>query len=144
ENEMKVTLAMKLEEALKKLQSIPPSDAPAYLEWVDTYPSQLLTIASQIIWSQGIEKTLNESQPLTSSLQATENTLNVLADNIMSDLPPIRRKKYEHLITELVHQRDVTRKLIKNKVSSAKDFAWLYEMRFYWDETNPNVLKRLK
>lgn len=61
----------------------------------------------------------------------------------MVELPPIRRKKYEHLITELVHERDVTRKLIKNNVLSPKDFAWLYEMRFFWNPSHESVLKRL-
>lgn len=61
----------------------------------------------------------------------------------MVDLPPIRRKKYEHLITELVHQRDVIRALIKQNVTSQRDFTWLYQMRFYWEPTNTNVLKKL-
>ena len=61
----------------------------------------------------------------------------------MGDLDSIKRKKYEHLITELVHQRDVTRKLIANKVSSSQDFAWLYEMRFYFNASEENVLHKL-
>eukprot|EP01117_Protostelium_nocturnum_P006264 TRINITY_DN2259_c0_g1_i6.p1 TRINITY_DN2259_c0_g1~~TRINITY_DN2259_c0_g1_i6.p1 ORF type:complete len:4259 (-),score=1954.67 TRINITY_DN2259_c0_g1_i6:110-12886(-) len=143
ENQMKISLAHELEDSLKKLQSLDSNDKKGYLDWVDEFPAQLVTLAGQILWSQGVESSLQSGQNLNASLQKIESTLNILADNIMADLPPIRRKKYEHLITELVHQRDVTRKLIKNQVNSAKDFAWLYEMRFYWDQNNSNVLNKL-
>ena len=46
-------------------------------------------------------------------------------------------------ITELVHQRDMTRELIKNKVNSVKSFDWLMQMRFYFDPKNPDVLQQL-
>jgi dynein heavy chain 1 len=37
----------------------------------------------------------------------------------------------------------VLRKLIRNKVSSPRDFGWLYEMRFYWNPKE-EPLKRLQ
>ena len=81
--------------------------------------------------------------PLPDNLAAVETSLNILADSILGDLDSIKRKKFEHLITELVHQRDVTRKLIRERVNSAQDFAWLYEMRFYWNSNEENVLHKL-
>lgn len=42
-----------------------------------------------------------------------------------------------------MHQRDVTRLLIKQKVTSPKDFAWQYHMRFTWFMKEPDVLKKL-
>ena len=50
---------------------------------------------------------------LTEVLNQVEDTLNVLADSVLHEQPAVRRKKLEHLITELVHQRDTTRFLIK-------------------------------
>ncbi|KAL3208797.1 hypothetical protein MRX96_052455 [Rhipicephalus microplus] len=47
--------------------------------------------------------------------------------------PPLRRKKLEHLITEFVHKRDVTRSLLKSGVKGPRDFQWLSQMRFYFD-----------
>jgi hypothetical protein len=41
--------------------------------------------------------------------------------------------RYEILITELVHARDVTRQLIDKNVKSKDDFEWLYRMRHYWN-----------
>ncbi|CAG8571914.1 16880_t:CDS:2 [Funneliformis mosseae] len=47
-------------------------------------------------------------------------------------ITPTQRKKCEHLITELVYQRDLIRQLLKNKISSPR-FEWLYQMRFYFN-----------
>ena len=46
-------------------------------------------------------------------------------------------------ITELVHQRDVTRVLVKNGVNNTKSFDWLTQMRFYFDPKNTDVLQQL-
>jgi len=46
-------------------------------------------------------------------------------------------------ITELVHQRDVTRLLVKDRVVSSKSFNWLCQMRFYFDPKNTDVLQQL-
>ena len=46
-------------------------------------------------------------------------------------------------ITELVHQRDVTRSLIRNKVLTLKSFDWLCQMRFYFDPKNAEPLHQL-
>ena len=46
-------------------------------------------------------------------------------------------------ITELVHQRGVTRMLVKHKVNSPKNFDWLCQMRFYFDPKNKDVLEQL-
>jgi dynein heavy chain 1 len=77
--------------------------------------------------------------------------LDALAESVMRDLPAVLRKKFEHLVTELVHQvreicargvrfaliasaqRDVTRRLAAHGVSSSGAFEWLAEMRYYYD-----------
>lgn len=46
-------------------------------------------------------------------------------------------------ITELVHQRDVTRTLIKNTIDNPKSFDWLSQMRFYFDPKQTDVLQQL-
>lgn len=46
-------------------------------------------------------------------------------------------------ITELVHQRDVTRALIKSKIDNSKSFEWLRQMRFYFDPKQTDVLQQL-
>ena len=52
-------------------------------------------------------------------------------------------RKCENLISELVHQRDVTRTLIQQRIIDNRAFSWLYQMRFYLDPTAENPLDRL-
>lgn len=42
-----------------------------------------------------------------------------------------------------MHQRDVTRTLIKNKIDNPKSFDWLSQMRFYFDPKQTDVLQQL-
>ncbi|XP_061172861.1 cytoplasmic dynein 1 heavy chain 1-like isoform X1 [Saccostrea echinata] len=154
EKEMRVTLAKLLQDAVKDVAKFKSGqiDANQYLEWIDKYQAQLVVLASQVSWSESVQTALSgiassknptDLTSLTDVLQVVDNTLNVLADSVLLNQPPVRRKKMEHLITELVHQRDVTRTLVKNKVNSPKCFDWLCQMRFYFDPKNPDVLQQL-
>lgn len=42
-----------------------------------------------------------------------------------------------------MHQRDVTRTLIKDKIDNPKSFDWLSQMRFYFDPKQTDVLQQL-
>lgn len=42
-----------------------------------------------------------------------------------------------------MHQRDVTRSLIKSKIDNSKSFEWLSQMRFYFDPKQTDVLQQL-
>ncbi|ORX61965.1 dynein heavy chain [Hesseltinella vesiculosa] len=169
EKEMRVSLALLLSDGVSGLETLygHPEETPntdddttvspgdAFLEWVDKYPAQLVVLAAQIIWTQSVDKALvsMEDQGLTSSddpaspLQQTlglvEKNLNILADAVLLDLSPIKRRKCEHLVTELVHQRDVTRQLMQQNVISNKDFHWLYQMRYYFNASTEDPLQRL-
>ena len=47
------------------------------------------------------------------------------------------------MITDLVHERDVTRDPINGNVVNVRDFDWLYHMRFYWYPKESDPLKKL-
>ena len=76
-------------------------------------------------------------------LAGVDRMLGLLANCVLQEQPPLRRKKIENLIGEYVHKRSVLRLLIKNKVENNKDFEWLRQMRFYYDPKQTDVLKRL-
>ncbi|CAB4481707.1 unnamed protein product [Rhizophagus irregularis] len=154
EKEMKVSLAEWLTEAVAELSSFYLNDelvTSTLLEWIEKYASQLVVVAVQIVWTTSVDKALstmeqgdrNDQTPLNKSLQFVTRALDVLADTVLTDLPSTQRKKCEHLITELVHQRDLIRQLTKNKISSPKDFEWLYQMRFYFNASIDDPLARL-
>ncbi|XP_018619664.2 cytoplasmic dynein 1 heavy chain 1 isoform X1 [Scleropages formosus] len=152
EKEMRVTLAKLLAESVTEVGAFNKGtsiDLTTYINWIDRYQAQLVVLSAQIAWSENVESALNtisgsaDMAPLQSVLSNVEATLNVLADTVLMEQPPLRRKKLEHLITELVHQRDVTRSLIKNKIDNPKSFEWLSQMRFYFDPKQTDVLQQL-
>ncbi|ORZ40908.1 dynein heavy chain [Catenaria anguillulae PL171] len=146
EQEMKVSLALILEECHAEYAQLfaSTSSLESLLAWMVKFPSQLIVLAAQVAWTQSVESTLAQSQPPAGTLGQVEAILHVLADAVLSDLDVMVRKKCEHLITELVHQRDVVRNLLKNAITRASDFEWLYYMRFYLDTSRPDPLHRLE
>ncbi|KAJ8651627.1 hypothetical protein O0I10_012803 [Lichtheimia ornata] len=154
EKEMRVSLAMLLTDAVNELETIYNADemnSEEFMSWVDRYPAQLVVLAAQTIWTHSVDKALNtmsesandDTEPLQSAISLVERNLNVLADAVLLDLSIIKRRKCEHLVTELVHQRDVSRQLLANNVRSPKDFDWLYQMRYYFNGTIEDPIHRL-
>jgi dynein heavy chain 1 len=105
----------------------------AFFAWVDQFPAQIVNIATMIDYSETVEEELSKGKGPTEILARVLKTLEVLADQILDPmLNPATRKKYEQLITEMVHQRDVSRHLIKEKVVTDEDYTWLGQARFYF------------
>ncbi|GAA5960288.1 hypothetical protein JCM21900_000936 [Sporobolomyces salmonicolor] len=148
ESEMKVSLAQLLARAFADLQAFYNApeglDGERFLAWIDAYPAQLVVVAVQIGWTSLVEGALGAGKSLDGPLSVVLRGLDVLADTVLKELAPIQRRKCEHLITELVHERDVLRLLQQNGVTSTRDFNWLYHMRFYLDTSRTNVLEQLE
>nr|CAB3240292.1 cytoplasmic dynein 1 heavy chain 1 [Phallusia mammillata] len=153
EKEMKQTLAKLLAASVTDVNSFKEDkvERSQYMDWMDKYQAQVVILSAQISWSESVDKALQSAADHTSKgtvalegvLSQVEDTLNVLADSVLHEQPPVRRKKLEHLITELVHQRDTTRLLIKEKLSNPQDFTWLMQMRFYYNPRQGDVLQQL-
>ncbi|KII86419.1 hypothetical protein PLICRDRAFT_44012 [Plicaturopsis crispa FD-325 SS-3] len=147
ESMMCLSLAELLSEAVAELQvfygtgSKLPTDQ--LMAWMEKYPAQLVTLAVQVAWTASVDSSLEAGAVPEGSLETVLQALDLLADIVLQDLSPVTRRKCEHLITELVHQRDVTRTLIAQRVSDPKAFVWLYQMRFYLDRAIENPLDRL-
>jgi dynein heavy chain 1 len=147
ESMMRLSLADLLSDAATELQifygtgSKLPMDQ--LMAWMEKYPAQLVTLAVQVAWTASVEAALEFSQPPEGPLDTIHQALDLLADIVLQELSPVTRRKCEHLITELVHQRDVTRSLIHQRVLDTKGFTWLYQMRFYLDRAVENPLERL-
>ncbi|GAA97827.1 uncharacterized protein L969DRAFT_96169 [Mixia osmundae IAM 14324] len=147
ESTMRVSLAEQLltaHHALSMFFNSPDGlNREQLLQWADATPAQLVTVAVQIQWTRGVEDVLRAGAPLQGCLDQILHTLDVLADAVLLDLQPHLRTKCEHLITEMVHQRDVVRQLIAQRVHSILDFAWQYHLRFYYDANVSEPLDRL-
>ncbi|KAG8867814.1 hypothetical protein FRC20_004812 [Serendipita sp. 405] len=147
ESEMRVSLARLLADAVADLTQFYDTTGLAnptrFVDWIKMYPAQLVTLAIQVGWTTEVTKPLESGQSPQAALDTILRGLELLADVVLTDLDAITRRKCEHLITELVHQRDVTRTLVTESVGNSKDFRWLYQMRFYLDTNIKNPLEQL-
>eukprot|EP00051_Salpingoeca_urceolata_P022681 m.374555 g.374555 ORF g.374555 m.374555 type:complete len:4634 (-) comp20005_c1_seq12:280-14181(-) len=148
ENEMRSSMAALLAEATIAVGRFREQGfvLEPYLEWLDKFQGQLVVLAAQVSWSQVVESALKTSTA-TASLEGVKDgvikTLTALADLVLGYHPIVRRKKLEQMITELVHQRDVTAQLAAAGISSPQDFLWLQQMRFYFDPDKTNAMEKL-
>ncbi|KAH3668236.1 hypothetical protein OGAPHI_001990 [Ogataea philodendri] len=131
EIEIKNTLALSLDDSLKLLPSIYEAEDPKneLVHWIDLFPNQILLLSIQIFWTQLVETTKN----LQSCVDRYNCFLSLFADMILQNLTSLQRRKYENLIIEIVHQRDV---LDVQKEHSLKSFEWKSQQRYYFDVSN--------
>ena len=123
EKGMKESLAKGLSASYLEYKAMMESklEQAQFFTWLDGYQSQLVVISSQIHWTAKVEAAL-EAGKLDGCIAEIEQQLNILADSVLQEQPPIRRKKIEHLIMESVYQRDTLRVLKAKNVTSPKDF----------------------
>ena len=131
EGKMCSTLASLLQQAYVSL----PKDDSTLLEWIDKYPAQVIILTSQVAWTSVNEAILNKGgkEQLTQALSTLERRLKSLSTSVLSSMEVSLRKKCEQLLTEMIHQRDVTRLLVSDNIAQVSDFHWLYHLRFYLD-----------
>ncbi|KAL4887486.1 dynein heavy chain, N-terminal region 1-domain-containing protein [Aspergillus karnatakaensis] len=146
ESNMKTTLAELLAEAVEQFEPLYSSaevDRTAFDDFIANYPAQIVVLASQVVWTQEVQKSLeNGGTNLQTLFEAQVRVLELLAVTVLGDLDAISRKKCEHLITEFVHQRDVISKLIASNATSPAHYLWLLQMRYVY-QADGDFLQRL-
>jgi len=120
------------------------SEAP-FMVWAGRYPCQVLLMALGANWCHLIESALGAGGGETTQkvVERIFALLNFMAQKVVSDVPSDVRQKLGQMITEVVHQRDVSRDFVKNGISRPADFAWLQLMRMYWNPKEDNMLQKL-
>ncbi|EFW19348.1 hypothetical protein D8B26_007588 [Coccidioides posadasii str. Silveira] len=146
ENSMKSTLAELLAEAIEQFESIYSAteiDQTAFSDYLANYPAQIVVLGSQVVWTNAVQKALEDGGSGLQALYDSEvRVLDLLAVTVLGELDPITRKKCEHMITEFVHQRDAIAKLIDNNASSPTHYLWLLQMRYVY-RAEGDFLQRL-
>ena len=151
ESQMQSTLAILLEKAVSEDSFVADSKLDdttkdKFVQWASKFPAQVMILATQINWSMGVDRGLNEGDAkgaLQQVLKVLEWKLEVMANTVLLELPPDSRKKFEQLITELVRQRDVVRSLIEDQVSDPSDFRWLYHLRYNYNPKAEKLTEKL-
>ncbi|KAJ5893544.1 hypothetical protein N7495_005235 [Penicillium taxi] len=146
ENNMKLTLAELLGEAVEQFETIYSAtevDQTAFNDFLANYPAQVVVLASQVVWTNVVQKSLEEGGSNLQALFESEvRILELLAATVLGELDPITRKKCEHLITEFVHQRDAITKLISFNANTPTHHLWQLQMRFVY-QPEGDFLQRL-
>ena len=62
-----------------------------------------------------------------------ETRLENLIKKVRGDLAILERWKIINIITIDVHSRDVVEKFVIQKIFEAESFAWLSQLKFYWE-----------
>ncbi|KAL2143584.1 hypothetical protein VTI28DRAFT_10234 [Corynascus sepedonium] len=147
ENGMKATLAELLAEAIGEFSPIFASEAidrDALQKFMETYPSQIVVLATQVVWTTSVDQSLADGGATLQTLFDREvQVLRLLAETVLGDLEVLMRKTCEQLITECVHQRDVIEKLIKANARSNTHYLWLLQMRYVYTPEG-DFLQRLQ
>ena len=105
---MRLTLANNLAKSVQGAKAFKEGsvECEPFIQWVDSYQVQIVTLAAQISWSEDVEAALSSNpKALKDVLTRVEDMLKLIADLVLQNQPPLRRKKLEHLIYEYIHRR---------------------------------------
>ena len=139
---MKVSLAELLSQAVLAFNSFCREshiDQINFVNYISEFPAQIVVLGTQVNWSASVESALfSGGTELQSLYNVRIELLEYLATMVLDELDFLTRKKYEHLITEFVHQRDVIERLIKHRASTPTHYLWLLQLRYiYRHEGDP-------
>ena len=97
--------------------------------------SQVVAVASQIIWTLNTEDSIRENgttgEAIDANLTQIISQLKDLTIIVRGDIPSITRKIIVALITIEVHNRDIVENLNKAQCDSLNDFLWQQQLRYY-------------
>jgi dynein heavy chain len=138
---LRVELAASMEASLVWDSTLPGDPRE---EWVFTAAAQICLLATQIVWTDDVEKALEQfengnEESMKKYAEKCSSRLDAMIKLVQQDdLDDSDRVKIINIITSDVHSRDVVLALISKKVESALDFNWQSQLRFYWD-SDPSV-----
>ncbi len=134
EKEMMVSVREVINQAIKAY--------PAKLrhEWVLDWPGQVMLCVSQLYWTQMVEEAITDGKQGMSDLLKTLNSdLTHIITLVRGNLTKMARIALGALVVIDVHARDVVAQLAKEGLKDRNDFAWLSQLRYYWENDNLSV-----
>jgi dynein heavy chain 1 len=127
-DQMQTSLAVQLENCIASWKECSPQTLKPLVE---KYPTQTILLALQTFWTFLVEEQIAKKASMSSVVKSLIGYLAQMAEEVLKNMEVLTRKRYEQLITELVHKRDVSRKLEGQAHLKVTDFVWSYFMRYY-------------
>lgn len=105
--------------------------------WLFRHPAQAVAIVSYIIWARECEVCFHSaSHDPVREMRLWHQTICTQLSNltrlVRTSLTRLQRSLVVSLVTTDVHFRDVVEDLVARKVTSADDFIWAQQLRYYW------------
>jgi dynein heavy chain len=101
-------------------------------EWISKYNSQLIVTIVQLLWTREVEKAFERKRVSEGLIEVRDVIDEYLTDYrilMNGKLDKMVRKRIIAIITGEVHNQDVVRMLIDNKVLKPNDFNWQKQLR---------------
>ncbi|CAL8305136.1 unnamed protein product [Lota lota] len=102
-------------------------------EWVLQWPGQVVICASSIFWTSEVSEAL-QSNGLLAYVDKCNAQIGDIVELVRGKLPGGARVTLGALTVIDVHARDVVAKLAEDGVSSLNDFAWISQLRYFWED----------
>lgn len=105
-------------------------------QWIQKWPGMCVLNGSQLHWTREMEESMDQ-HGADGVKQMMERQLSQLADMVTlvrGDLDKMTRITMGALTVIDVHARDVTNKLMNQKVETKADFLWSSQLKYYWED----------
>ncbi|GIY63283.1 dynein heavy chain 3, axonemal [Caerostris darwini] len=136
--EVEVNMLASLKDVIgKSIESYPTIPRTEYvLEW----PGQVVICVSSVFWTAEVSEAIEKNTVEEYRLKCNQQIDDIVA-LVRGKLEPNKRLTLGGLIVIDVHARDEVAKLAQQKITDVNDFAWMSQLRYYWE--NSTIIIRM-
>jgi dynein heavy chain len=107
-------------------------------KWCCEWPGQVVLLTDCIYWTAEVTEAL-KGRRIADYEQKLFKQLDDIVMMVRGDMSKLNRVTVGAMVTIDVHARDVITDIVKAKVDSPEDFAWLQQLRYYWQDVGEFV-----
>ncbi|XP_069555861.1 dynein axonemal heavy chain 3 [Brachyistius frenatus] len=102
-------------------------------KWVLQWPGQVVICASSIFWTSEVSAAI-QTNSLPAYVEKSNAQIADIVELVRGKLSGGARMTLGALTVIDVHARDVVTNLAENRISSLNDFAWISQLRYFWED----------
>jgi dynein heavy chain len=130
EDVMKVSIREVTEKAVAEYVTKPRE------RWILEWPGQVVLAASQVHWTAEVTAAIEQggAKKLAEYGEKCNGQLTNIVNMVRGELSKLERATMASLVVIDVHARDVVQQMSADGVSDPKDFKWLAQLRYFWED----------
>ncbi|XP_076804480.1 dynein axonemal heavy chain 3-like isoform X3 [Clavelina lepadiformis] len=105
-----------------------------FKQWCLQWPGQVILATSNIYWTAEVTQAIRDKGGLKRYLDVCTSHIDDIIQLVRGKLSKMDRVTLGALVTIDVHARDVVAGLADDGVSDPRDFNWIAQMRYYWED----------